>query len=381
MDKLIINFTRTLFLLLITNISTSNLYAQIYNSKIANYINRVEHPFNFLQKIEHLGVKMSGSIALDSTYIWLKRNIENIGYQTKTQKFLNYKDTLKNIEFVKHGSNDSSIIICAHYDSWVGTGVNDNGTGNFALYQFAKLIKPLSTKYTIRFIYFSGEELGFLGSQHYVKFLDKDSVKIKYVINFDQLGGTVDQDNSGVKCERDEESNKKAESNLIAESLSKSYSLYTNLIPHITKAYSSDYVSFRDSGYIISGIYQYSSFPQYHSESDLLTYVEFNSLISVVKGALASILYFSEADLSTWNINNVPSSDKITVYNTHNGLKVINASGYSVSIIDPLGREVLTQNCNENECSFALKALPPGLYLGTFRHGENIFYKKFFINQ
>jgi aminopeptidase YwaD len=147
-----------LFLLMSANFA----FAQAYDQKVADYILRVEHPLTFLQKIEKFGIKEPGKKGLDSTFFWLKELIEKDGYKTVTQNFVYGTDTLRNLLFSKKGDIDSCIIIGAHYDSKIGAGVNDNGTGNFALYQIAKLLKPLQTKYTVRFVFFIGEEIDYL---------------------------------------------------------------------------------------------------------------------------------------------------------------------------------------------------------------------------
>lgn len=72
-------------------------------------------------------------------------------------------------------------IICAHYDSkaerepnWnplasTAPGANDNGTGVAAMLEIAYLLSRYEYDHEIRFIALGGEELGFLGSRHYVR--------------------------------------------------------------------------------------------------------------------------------------------------------------------------------------------------------------------
>jgi hypothetical protein len=62
------------------------------------------------------------------------------------------------------------VILGAHLDSWdLGTGVTDNGTGSMVVLEAARAIMQsgLKPKRTIRFILFSGEEQGLLGSRAY----------------------------------------------------------------------------------------------------------------------------------------------------------------------------------------------------------------------
>ena len=63
------------------------------------------------------------------------------------------------------------VILGAHLDSWdLGTGVTDNGTGSMVVLEAARVIAQsgLKPRRTIRFILFSGEEQGLLGSRAYV---------------------------------------------------------------------------------------------------------------------------------------------------------------------------------------------------------------------
>jgi len=353
-------------------------YSQVYNSDIAEYIKQVEHPYTFLEKVDKLGIKTSGSSALDSSCNWLSNICKLEGYKVGIQKFLYGADTLRNIEIVKKGKSDSCIILGAHYDSWVGPGVNDNGSGDFAIYQIAKYLKPLQTNYTIRFVFFSGEEIGYLGSRYYVQQLNKDSVKIKFMLNFDQLGGTVGESNMAVKCERDEQSINKDKSSEIASFLAGCYSLYTNLTPVISPAFNSDYLAFRDSGYLIAGIYQYSSFPFYHTSADVLSNMEFNSLISIVKGALAAVLHWSEAKVPVASIKQININNDISVYSTQNQLNIINAAGFNLKIINTSGKSVFEKKINEEISELCISELTSGIYFAYLVSGNELIVKKFF---
>jgi hypothetical protein len=59
----------------------------------------------------------------------------------------------------------------AHFDSWIaGDGANDNGAGSVTVLEAARLISRLGIKpkRTIRFVLWSGEEQGLLGSRAYI---------------------------------------------------------------------------------------------------------------------------------------------------------------------------------------------------------------------
>jgi len=63
------------------------------------------------------------------------------------------------------------VVVGAHLDSWdLGTGTTDNGTGSAVVMEAARALQKsgLRTARTIRFILFSGEEQGLVGSRAYV---------------------------------------------------------------------------------------------------------------------------------------------------------------------------------------------------------------------
>ncbi len=72
-------------------------------------------------------------------------------------------------------------IVCAHYDTQAvrepnwnplassAPGANNNGTGVAAMLEIAHLLSQYEYEHELRFIALGGEELGFLGSRHYVQ--------------------------------------------------------------------------------------------------------------------------------------------------------------------------------------------------------------------
>jgi carboxypeptidase Q len=89
---------------------------------------------------------------------------------------------------------DEIVILGAHLDSWeLGTGALDNGCNAALVIEAARAIKTtgLVPKRTIRFILFSGEEQGTIGSFAYVKSHSAELDKIRGVIIFDSGSGRV----------------------------------------------------------------------------------------------------------------------------------------------------------------------------------------------
>jgi Zn-dependent M28 family amino/carboxypeptidase len=89
---------------------------------------------------------------------------------------------------------DEVVILGAHLDSWdLGTGSTDNGTGSMAVLEAARTLAKLALKpkRTIRFVLFTGEEEGLVGSKRYVEAHKNDLEKISGVLVHDTGTGRV----------------------------------------------------------------------------------------------------------------------------------------------------------------------------------------------
>src|SRR6266849_7733947 len=89
---------------------------------------------------------------------------------------------------------DEVVILGAHLDSWdLGTGSTDNGTGSMAVLEAARTLAKLDVKpkRTIRFVLFTGEEEGLVGSVKYVEAQKNDLAKISAVLVHDTGTGRV----------------------------------------------------------------------------------------------------------------------------------------------------------------------------------------------
>lgn len=89
---------------------------------------------------------------------------------------------------------DESVILAAHLDSWeLGAGALDDGCNAAMVIEAARALKAtgLLPRRTIRFILFSGEEQGTIGSREYVKAHRDEMGKIRAMIAYDAGIGRV----------------------------------------------------------------------------------------------------------------------------------------------------------------------------------------------
>ncbi|MDQ1659538.1 MAG: hypothetical protein QOD41_4621 [Cryptosporangiaceae bacterium] len=88
------------------------------------------------------------------------------------------------------GRADNVVMLGAHLDSvTAGPGINDNGTGSAGELAVALALAKHKPKNKVRFAWWSAEEFGLLGSQHYVSGLSFDQqLDIALYVNFDMIG-------------------------------------------------------------------------------------------------------------------------------------------------------------------------------------------------
>lgn len=140
------------------------------------------NPFFILNKKLNLDTIRNVEIAIESDFIENYRTQNCIGY-------------------IPGASNDSLIVLTAHYDhlgrmgkDTFFPGANDNASGIALLLKLAShfAMPENKPKYDIVCIAFAAEEIGLLGSKHFVENPLFPLKKIKFLLNFD-LAGTGDE--------------------------------------------------------------------------------------------------------------------------------------------------------------------------------------------
>ncbi|MFY9242977.1 MAG: M28 family peptidase [Polaribacter sp.] len=186
--------------------------------------NSIENDVTFLASDELEG-RQTGTEGEKKAASYITKRFKDLGLSPKgTQEFLqpfsfkpktNPHDEVKfdvNGDGTITGNNvigfldnkaENTIIIGAHYDHLgfggegslyrdsikaVHNGADDNASGIGILLNLASKLKEKNTKNNYVFMTFSGEEMGLLGSNYFVKNPTIDLKKVSYMINMDMVG-------------------------------------------------------------------------------------------------------------------------------------------------------------------------------------------------
>jgi Zn-dependent M28 family amino/carboxypeptidase len=136
---------------------------------------------------------------------------QNFTFKPKTNPHQKVNYTVKNGDSTITGTNvlgfinnnaDQTIVIGAHFDHLgygaegslyrgekaIHNGADDNASGVAVMLNLAKKLKNKNTSNNYLFMAFSGEEMGLLGSNYFVKNATINTKNINYMINMDMVG-------------------------------------------------------------------------------------------------------------------------------------------------------------------------------------------------
>ena len=107
----------------------------------------------------------------------------------------------RNVIADKRGTTDDgrAVIIGAHYDTVAATeGASDNGAGVATVLTLAEYMAGRDYPFDVRIIFFGSEEIGLLGSNHYVDNMSEEEIENTIaMLNFDALGSGTRLDTAG----------------------------------------------------------------------------------------------------------------------------------------------------------------------------------------
>lgn len=353
----------------------------------------------YLQEFEALGIKRTGTTQNTNAFNWIKNKYTSFGYTTanfQEHSWTNGSFSSKNFIVTKTGTlyPNKFVIVCGHFDSINGPGTNDNGSGTSIILELARILKDVPTDYSIKFIHFSGEEQGLLGSSRYVSQIvngTSPKMDIKVVVNLDQVGGLATKANTKIYCDKDQSSptSNNAAAALVVQELANCTTLYSPLGVDFDPAESTDYVPFQQNGEIITGFWEYEggyNNPYVHTANDLYINMDPVYVYNVGKAAVGAIQHFAVASAATLATEDIATSKILESVefspnpaNNILNLKMIgNASKtFTFEITDMSGSQIMMTRQSTN--TIDISHLKPGVYLGTITMEHEKVTKKIIV--
>ncbi len=139
------------------------------------------------------GNRAHGRPGYQASLTYLKGKLDAAGFTTTVQRFTASGRTGYNLIADWPGGDPNRVLMAgSHLDSVSsGPGINDNGSGSAAVLETALAVARSGYQPAkhLRFAWWGAEELGLVGSRHYVNSLSSaDRSKITGYLNFDMIG-------------------------------------------------------------------------------------------------------------------------------------------------------------------------------------------------
>jgi aminopeptidase YwaD len=374
----------------------SQSFIQAYQNR-ANQVSQTNITTN-LQEFSNFGIKTTGSTNNANALNWIKNKYLSYGYSASQIvedpfSYTSGSNTInsKNLVITKTGTvyPNKFVIICGHFDSINGPGVNDNGSGTSIILETARILKDIPTEYSIKFIHFSGEEQGLRGSTHYANTVAYQGTNrvldIKLVFNLDQVGGKVGNNNNTIYCDEDMggNPNNTAASVAATQELVTLTGLYSPLLTDIDAAENTDYVPFELKGEVITGYFEKirSNYP--HTSNDTFANTDPVYIYNVGKASVGALQHFAVATTSILSTeeNTINEWEEATIYpNPAKDFLNIklpkNPKTFSFELIDLLGHSFLK---TENQTKINISGISKGVYLGKIITDKHTVVRKVMI--
>jgi hypothetical protein len=260
----------------------------------------------YLKTLIGYAPRMDGTYGCELSGRFIHQQLSAMGLQVRYQNWTSWGNyyyhhvyTGQNIEGTLQGTNttdDSILIFNAHYDSvTAGPGANDDGSGTVAVLAAAYALSHFTFNRTIKFVAFSGEEVGLLGSKAYAKEAYERNDDILLEINADMIGH--DEGSNSMRVTTTEDAGYAGN---IFQMINTEHGIGVtinrgniNRVNH--KLGGSDYSPFLPYGWESLCCWEGDHDPNFHSAKDNLTNVNLSYLVNTTRIIAGALAYLADA--------------------------------------------------------------------------------------
>jgi hypothetical protein len=269
-----------------------------YSSNIMEMISKFNESlvYDYHIGLMSFGPRYTGSENCSKAGDWIYSEFMDLGLDVEFHHW-NYDGyTSRNVVATIPGYNldqPTEYIISAHYDCTPESlGADDDGSGIAAILAIASVMSSYSYPYTIKFIAFTGEEVGTYGSYSYAKDAYRRGDNIRAIINPDMIGYA--NSSEGGKILRFFYPPRSKWIGLFAQNVSEKYNdLYDMYVEVLPNYIGSDHQAFVDYGYDGVWIAHHDSYPWANSPNDTPENINFTYLIKSTKLLLSVMAEFA----------------------------------------------------------------------------------------
>lgn len=267
---------------------------------------------DYVQRLEDFKTRYTFSDSIFSARKWLFQELQKTGLDVKLDSFKLAQTVQYNVYATLPGKvkEKNVIIIGGHYDSTTRTnprqvapGADDNGSGTAGVLELARILASSPLDKTIIFIAFAGEEQGLWGSWDFAQKAYTSGMKIDLVLNMDMIATLLDTE---------------LDMNILTDTPSRPYAQlvaqltndYTQLIPRIgNSGGNSDHYPFQQYGYPALFFQEGDFSLVYHSENDLIDYLDMDYATEVLKSVVATTVIVANAPEAPADVTAVQVGD------------------------------------------------------------------------
>ena len=291
---------------------------------------------SYEENLTSLGPRPTGSSACIAAAAYIYSQFQNFSLDTRYAHWNNGGYSSDNVEATINGTNQSSneiFIICGHYDTVsAGPGADDDTSGTCAVLIAAQIMSQYQFDHTLKFVTFSGEEQGLLGSAVYAQQAHDQGWDIIGVLNCDMISYAVTtQDGSNLIVYEDTASEWMYTYTFNVNAL---YDQYIQLtLEHGGYTWGSDHNSFWDQGYNALFYFEYTETPYYHTAQDTMAHINASYAVKNMR-----LIFATLAEMTMASFKSTPPTAPTLTGPTTGVINVIYF--YTVSATDPDGDNV-----------------------------------------
>ncbi len=276
--------------------------AAIMDDIVISIIEQIDESI-FLRYEENLtanGPRPTGSASCIAAAEYMYEQFQNMGLVVRYHHWTNGGYSSDNVEATLNGTDETSdeiYIICAHYDTVSASpGADDDTSGTAAVLIAASIMSQYQFNHTIKFVAFSGEEQGMLGSEVYADEAASQGWNIVGVLNCDMISYAITTNDGNNLIVFENSASEWLYTYTVG--VNAEYSEYIQLtLHHGGSTWGSDHWYFWQNGYDALFYYEYETTPYYHTSQDTIEHINATYAVKNMRLIIATLAELAGAGL------------------------------------------------------------------------------------